>query len=95
MASTKGVYGTHAWLQKSGLDILPMSLYCGCFKMATPGSPAGAMFQDTHLSWPELAMWKTGDAEDWEGGQENRGRGWWEHDQEHENRESGPVQKSG
>lgn len=61
--------------------------------MSKPGSPAGAMFQDICLSWPELAVRKTGDTEHREGGGGGRGR-WW-HDHEHENRESGPIPEGG
>ena len=42
--------------------------------MSKPGSPAGAVLQDICLSWPELAMRKTGDTEHREGGGEGRGR---------------------
>lgn len=43
--------------------------------MAKSESPAGALFQDIHLSWPELVMRKTGDVEDQEGGGEGREAG--------------------
>lgn len=62
---------------KDGLYFPSMSLYCGCFKMATPGSPAGAVFQDPHLSWLRLATWKTGMQNTGKMDKKAEGRGGW------------------
>lgn len=60
--------------------------------MAKSESPAGALFQDIHLSWPELVVRKTGDVEDQEGGGEGReAGGGGGQDRDGEKRESGPV----